>query len=166
MFFANELSNPNWQREMNLPLEFITFAYIEGKMYKHYRNDSTFILPNLSRWGNNVVYGGLFLLKDSTFYSRILDAYQVCSLSTLHKNHDLDIHHRVSVEATPISFTTLDDFARLKYTERDPIQAQTYLGNLKHPKINQRLYKTNISYRIIDGLDKTHFKQLIREVMP
>lgn len=161
IFLSNELQNPSHQNELKIPLEFITFGITEGRMYKHFRNQSNFIIPvdALKRWGNDVVYGGLFLCKDFDFYARLLDAYHVCSKSTLLRNHDKDIHHRIEVDVRPIYFETLEELASLKYREGEPIKAQTYLGNLKHPKITQRLDKT-VSYRIIDGVDTDNFKKL------
>lgn len=161
IFLSNELQNPLIQKEMHLPLEFITFGITEGRMYKHFRNESNFIIPvdALKRWGNEVIYGGLFLCKDFDFYARILDAYHVCSMSTLLRNHDLDIHHRVEVDVRPIYFKTLDELKRLKYREGESVQATTYMGNLKHHKISRRLDKT-VSYRIIDGIDKDNYKKL------
>lgn len=165
LFLSNEFCNPHWYRDMRLPLEFITFAFIKGKMYKHFRNDGTFVLQNQGRWGNDVVYGGLFLLKDFDFYIRILDAYHTCSLSTLQRNHTLDLHHRIITQATPISFQSIDELERLKYRERNCIDVQTYLGNSNHPKITQRLRNKSMSYRIKDGINKLHFKELIREAL-
>lgn len=160
LFISNELLSPIKRKEMNLPLEFITFALVEAKMYKHYRSQTSFILPNPI----GTSYGALFLLKDPFFYLRVLDAYHSCSLDVLRKNHTLDLHHRITISATPITFDSIDDWERLKYLEHEPIKAQTFIGNLTHPKINQRLVKSN-SYRIKDGVDK-HIQSLIREVLP
>lgn len=148
---------------MRIPLKFITFAYVKGKMYRGYRNQGTFIAHGKREYGNDVVYGGIFLLEDFDFYIRILDAYGACSLSTLGRNHKLDLLHRHTVSATPISFSSIEDFSRLKYEEREEINVQTYLGNPTHLKINKRLIEVNASYRIVDGFDKKHFKQLIQE---
>lgn len=166
IFLSNELQNPHQQREMHLPLEFITFGITEGRMYKHFRNQSNFIVPNdtLRHWGNEVIYGGLFLCKDFDFYAALFDAYHVCSLSRLSRNHNLDIHHRIEVDVKPIYFKTLDDLSRLKYKEGESVKAQTYMGNIKHNKISQRLNKT-VSYRITSGIDAENFKQLFWEVV-
>lgn len=168
LFLSNELINPRWQRELKLPLHFITFAFVKARMYVHKRNQGTFILPNdvKQSWGNTVAYGALFTLQDFHFYIRTLDAYHMCSMSTLMTNHKRDIHHRIEVEVTPITFATLDDFARLKYREREALKAITYVGNLNHPNIHQRINVRQISHRIVDGVDKQHFIDLTREVMP
>lgn len=165
IFLSNELQNPVMQKEMRLPLEFITFGTIQAKMYKHFRNQSNFTVPHgtSKRWGNDVVYGGLFLCKDFDFYARIFDAYNMCSKSILLKNHVKDIHHRVEVDVTPIYFRTLNDLSSLKYREGETITAQAYMGNTKHNKITQRFDKT-ASYRIVDGIDVDNFKQLFWEV--
>lgn len=151
------------QKELNIPLTFITFAHIEGKMFTHFRDTSTFVLNDKRRWGNNTAYGALYSLQDFHYYINTLDAYMLCSMTTLFKNHIKDVHHRKEVEATPISFDNIDELERLKYRERESVQAYAYVGNSNHPKINQRLTKTN-SYRVIDGIDP-HFKGIIREVL-
>ncbi len=118
-------------------------------------------MVNQPIWGNNVIYGAIYSLRDAPFYIRILDAYQLCSLATLKRNHINDMHHRIQVGAVPISFDSIDELERVKYKEREGVVVQTYVGNPNHPKINQRLNKTN-SYRVIDGMDD-HIKQFIRE---
>lgn len=165
LFLHNELCSPHVQNKLRIPLQFVSYAYVKGKMYKHFRNQSCFAIPlgvNKS-WGNTCVYGGLFLLRDWDFYIHILDAYHTCSLSTLLTNHRRDIHHRSKVLATPISFKDLNSLGRLMYHEITELECSMYFGNTNHAKIRQRL-ETNDSYRIIDGVDKRHFKQLYQEV--
>lgn len=163
IFLSNELCNPDWHRKMRIPLKFITFAYIKGKMFKGWMNQSTFVAHEKHHWGNDVVYGGIFLLEDFDYYITILDAYNACSMSTLGKNHKFDLHHRINTTATPISFSTIDEFSRLMYEELEEIDVQTYLGNPTHLKTTKRLNAKNISYRIVDGLDKKHFIRLTQE---
>lgn len=161
LFINNELLGSEKRKKLNIPLTFITFAFVEGKLYKHFRNDGTFLLSHGKAWGNNVVYGAIFAIPDYSFYIRLLDSYHQCSQSLLGHNHSRDVHHRTEKLATPITFQTLDDFTRLKYKEREPIRVQVYTGNINHPKINQRLNKS-VSYRIESGVDK-HFTQLYQE---
>lgn len=163
IFISNELLATDKRRVMHLPLVFISFGFIEGKLYKHFKNDGTFMLePHNKAWGNNVVYGAIFALSDYDFYIRLLDSYHQCSMSLLGINHSKDVHHRIEVHATPIAFNTWDDFIRLKYSESPSYEVQAYVGNLNHPKITQRLNKTNL-YRIESGVDP-HYKQIFREV--
>jgi len=166
LFITNELLNPEVRRAMHLPIEHICFALMPGKMYPHYktyRMRSTFIVKATNKlWGNDVVYGALMLCKDFDFYARILDAYHVCSLSTMRTNHRIDVHHRVKVDVTPIYFTSLDEMTRLMYTEGTKVLAQTYLGNSNHPKISQRL-NAEQTCRIIDGIDKRNYIKLWEE---
>ncbi len=102
------------------------------------------------------------LCKDFDFYARILDAYHVCSLSSMRQNHKIDVHHRVKVNVTPIYFTSLDELSRLKYTEGSNVFAQTYLGNPNHPKISQKL-NAKQTCRIVDGIDKSNYIKLWEE---
>lgn len=166
IFLSNVMQAPDWIREAKIPLEFVSFAYTEGRMYTHYQRVDTFICKEHTtrRHGNSIVYGGLYLLKDFDFYIRLLDAYQVCSLSTLFKNHDNDLHFRKVVSVTPIHFTSQEQFERLLYKEEESVPAYAYFGNPTHPKIKQRIVTTNFhSYRISDGVDKTNFLKLLRE---
>lgn len=136
-------------------------------MYSTYGLKNTFIstLDDITLIRNYVVYGALFLCKDFDFYSRILDAYHLCSLSTLLRNHQCDELHRVEAQITPIYFNTLDELQRLMYREsEDSILAQTYTANIKNPKIKHRM-KTNFnSHRITSGIDAVNFKKLFWEV--
>lgn len=165
LFIYNELLDSDVSNDLKLPLEFICFATIDGKMYRHFRNDSVFILPlgDTKLWGNSKIYGALFLCKDIEFYISLLDAYHVCSKDKLRRNHIKDIHHREVVTATPIFFNDLDELSRLKYREGNVINATTYFGNINHPKIIQR-FGTTKSYRIVDGINTTDFKKLYRSV--
>lgn len=164
IFLHNELQQKDVQTSLKLPLTFIKFAHVEGKMYSHFRKDSSFITPVSTRtWGNGVAYGSIWHIEDWSFYSRILDAYHSCSLSSVSTNHRLDIHHRLLANATPIHFDSLGDFSRLKYREGTSVQVQLYVGNPNHPKIKQRLRQKAHSYRIIDGIDVPSFKAVYRE---
>lgn len=152
---------------MNLPLEFITFGITDAKMYFQYFNKDTFIstADSINMIRNSVVYGALFLCQDFDFYARILDSYHLCSLSTLLRNHRCDELHRVNVPVRPIFFNTLDELQYLKYREsNENIVAQTYIANINHPKIKQRMNTTNNSHRITSGINAVNFKKLFWEV--
>ena len=165
LFIYNELMDYDVYYDMKLPLEFICFGITDGKMYKHFRNNSIFILPlgNDKLWGNSKIYGALFLCRDINFYINILDAYHACSKDKLRRNHIKDIHHREEVLVTPIYFNTLDDLSRLKYREGNEVIATTYFGNPNHPKIKQRFVTTK-NYRIVDGIYAKYYRKLFRRV--
>jgi hypothetical protein len=168
IFLYNELLNPLIYHDMmRLPLDFICFGIIDGKMYTHFRNKSVFVLPynHLGKWGNTKIYGAVFTMRDFSFYIDLLDAYHISSKSRLKRNHSLDLHHRKTVDVTPIHFSSLDDLSRLKYRESEiTLKAETYLGNSTHPKIKDRYNNKIISRRVIDGIDKYNFKELYRRV--
>lgn len=137
-------------------------------MFTHQRSKETFVtnerVKNVKRFANDVVYGTVYVLSDFDYYIRNLDAYHMCSLSALRKNHQFDVHHRILTTVTPIYFSTIEELARIKYREGKPIDAHMYIGNIKHPKIRKRIYNIR-SYRVIDGVDAKHIKQRIREVL-
>lgn len=155
---------------LKLPLQFVCYGITPAKMFYHFRNTDTFIvaddnIPTRS-WGNSVVYGGLFLCNDFDFYSRVLDGYHLCSMSLLGRNHQRDLHHRHIINVTPIYFDTLEQLARLQYTEGQPIMAQGYFGNPQHPNILRRIIiRYKMSRRIEEGIDAPNFKELFRRNM-
>lgn len=160
VFLSDNLVNPANQRNLQLPLEFLSFAFCEAHMYKQINSKNTFLVKKGTYWGNQVVYGGLFLLRDFHFYIRTLDALHACSKSMLGRNHDLDLQHRILCPVTPILFHDVEQFKSLRYREKEQINAYVYVGNLKHPKIQQRVVK---SRRIVQGIND-HYIHLIREV--
>lgn len=166
VFLSNELVNPQVQRVMKLPIDFISFGIIKGRMYSQHKHNGSFVLPVdvKKKWGNEVVYGGIFLCKEFEFYARILDAYHACSLTALLCNHILDINHRVMIDVQPIYFSSLEELGRLKYREGEKVKMHGYMGNPNHPRIIKRINDKKNSYRIIDGVDIKNFKQLWEEV--
>lgn len=164
IFLANKLQNPIIQKEMNLPLDFICFGITNGKLYKYFGNKDCFISQyhNNKEWSNSVVYGSIFLCNDFDFYSRILDSYHLCSLSTLYRNHSYDVQHRIDMLIRPIFFNTLDELASLKYRESEEgITTQMYIANLKNPKVNRRIHDKNTKRF---SIDTENFKSLFLEV--
>jgi hypothetical protein len=167
LFISNELLSSRVRHLLRVPLEFISFAFIDGKMYNHVQNKGTFVVQQTSKraWGNDVVYGALFTLNDFHFHIRSLDAYFGCSLSALARNHAYDLHHRVAIPSTPITFSSVEEFCSLRYNEKHPITAYAYVGNPTHPNIIKRTSSRINGVRIVDGLDKPHYKELLREVL-
>ncbi len=173
IFIYNNLLNPHTIDKLKLPLTFISYAIAKGKMYKHFKIKDTFLLSfgENRQWGNQVIYGALFLCDNFEFYSRVLDAYHMCSMSTMKMNHIKDLHHRVTYTTSPIYFKTLEDMYRLKYREDDAIQAITYVGNTNHPNIYKRLTSKKLnpdtnkgnSYRIEKGIDRKNFEKLFKK---
>lgn len=166
VFLSNELLSPNLRDKLNLPMEFITFAMTDGKMYKHYNNNGVFFIP-LGRdmgWGNTKVYGAVYLVKDFFFYASMLDAYHICSYDKLQSNHIRDTSHRVYVDVTPIDFRNIEELSSLQYREGKSINVVSYVGNIKHPRINKR-FQTTKNYRMVSGVYNKPFLQQYREVL-
>lgn len=153
----NDLLNPEKRNKLLLPLTFVTFAYIHAKMYSYRHNVISVRNHDVVRtWGNDIVYGGLYVLDNYEFYIRALDAYHSCSLSRIFSNHINDVQHREETRATPIVFSKFNDFVTLKYSEKDTIMCYTYFGNIQHEYIISRIKAKN-SYRITDGVSLDDF---------
>lgn len=150
--------------EMNIPSVYLCTAKVEGKLFTYPQNPKeTFMIESglTPNYKNRWVYGIVIDLPDEEFYLRILDSYMICSKSALRINHDKDIYHRKTLNATPILYDSLKDLSRLKYTELEPIPVETYVGNMLQPKLKKRISSRGgnsvFSYRVECGLSKCYF---------
>lgn len=158
VFLYNNLLDKEVRDKLSIPIEFVCFGYIKARLYHFKENYIAISNTDLKRkWGHDIVYGGIFILKEEYFYERILDASLVCSKSALYKNHRLDIMHRHQVPCTPIHFETVEDFAYMRYTEKEEIQVDTYLGNPLNEYVKHRIISPYIRNRELSGLDVYNF---------
>lgn len=138
---------------------FISFAIAEGRIYAHKGN--TYLLPPVAnQWRGKNVFGSLFHIRYD-FNVRLLDAYNMCTKSTLTINHKSDINHRVEIDVTPIHFNEIDDFCRHRYEFGNSLKAETYFANEEHP------YFATLTLphkRVVDGLDKCAFVNVFKHV--
>ena len=171
IFLYDKLINPKEQIKRRLPLSFISFGFIPGKLHyysmnKNLRNVFATNEGGLRKWGNKNVFGALFVLEQAEYYLRNLEGILGCSYSRLHSNNSLDLMHRCVIQFTPIFFSSLEDFSDGKYSEGESIKCITYYGNCNHPAIKHRINsnKSKNSYRVSTGIDIVNFKKLYKEV--
>lgn len=165
IFLYDKAMTKEFRETLNLPLEFITFAFVNGKMYEYYEDGPTHIaLQNdaiVKSWGNDKIFGAIFALPYYEANIRTLDGLYACSRQRLGMNNPNDIMHRLDIEATPIHFNSIDELARMLYTRRTPIKVQAYFGNPEHQWISHRVLMQR--YRVIDGVDHNNFLKLYEE---
>lgn len=132
-------------------MTFVSFAIADAGLYKY---PHTYLnVTHKKMKGNSVVYGALYVLHDDGFHIRTLDGYYLSSLSTLRKNHDLDIAHRIKQHVRPITFSSVDELSRLLYKEHEQILAEMYVANPKHPETTKRTVKRKgFHYRQTNGI--------------
>jgi len=158
--------DPVFRRKFKLPLHFISFAIVQGKMYKSFKNKGTIVARNevtKNRY-NTVVYGAVYLCNSFDLFSKSIDAYHVCSKSNLTVNHKFDLNHRTEEEVTFIEFDSLEQLARLMYREKKTIKVQTYYANTNNPKILSRITSGQQQFRIRDGISIIPFQKQFAEV--
>lgn len=162
IFLYNELLDQDYQQKLKIPLDFISFAYIEDAVM--YDMNGRYIaiekgaLRNTNRYKK--VYGALFLLHNSEHFLRSLDASLMCSKTLLGFNHKLDEHHRLNLKATPIQFKSIEDFFKMKYNEGEPLRVLSYLGNPENEFIKTNVLNT-VKNREVSGLDVNNFINLV-----
>jgi hypothetical protein len=155
--------SPKTREQLRLPMTFVSFAITDGGLYKFPHTHLNVVHKKMK--GNNVVYGALYVLHDDNFHIRTLDSYYLCSLSTLRCNHNLDLSHRIKQEVRPITFSSIDQFSRLLYKEHEPILAEMYVANPKHPKTTQRTkHVPGLYYRQTNGLLWASYLQQLRGI--
>lgn len=163
VFLYNYMLSDKWQKKSKLPLTFISFGYINAKLYRIEEN--YIAIDNSSKkhkWNYDKLYGAFYMLDSSEYYLRVLDGVMGCSLTALNKNHTMDYMHRKKIETIPIYFNTITEFAQLLYREKEKIECFTYFGNINNKLIN---YKVNNSYRNREnrGYDVVNFIDLLNK---
>lgn len=162
IFLNNELLDEEYQKKLRLPLEFISFAYLEGAMMYELSGRCIVIkegtLSKSKRY--NRVYGALYLLDNSEHFLKILDASLICSKGLLGVNHKLDEFHRTYENVTPIHFKSVEHFFKLKYNEGEQVKVITYLGNTENSLIKSKVCN-NTRNRVTCGFDINNFINLV-----
>lgn len=163
IFLCDRLLNKEEQKLLKLPLTFISFAQIEGKLYKIRKHYISIHKNTLKRqWGNDMILGAIFLLDEFDFYIRQIDGYYGCSLSRININHKFDYMHRKLTPTTLIRFNTLRDLSENKITHITTIPTWAYFGNEEHPKIRNQIIKGRS--RVLEGVDAINFKECYQQV--
>ena len=162
LFLYNELLDENYQKKLRLPLEFISFAYIDNALMYDICGRYIAIEDNtlVSSKKYNRVYGALYILDNTEHYLRTLDASLICSRGLIGKNHKLDEFHRINRLATPIHFKTIEDFLKLKYNESEQISIITYLANTENEFIKAKV-NNSTKNRETCGFDVNNFINLV-----
>lgn len=164
VFLYNELLDRELRDAMCLDGTFVSFAYIEDvKMYQLDIENVTVVKYDdvTQGYGNNKVYGAIYMLNDRE-YLRYINAYMLCSNSVLGGNHKYDTNHLYKMEATVISFDTLDQLARLRYNIISKVEVFTYLGNIEKEEVTNRVRQSR--YRIASGmLEDSFFNEWLKE---
>lgn len=165
VFLYDRTMDKQYRDKLLLPIHFISYGYINAKMYHYKEHKDTLIAVDNNhvsrKWGNDKVFGAIFLLDYYNVSIRTLDGLYGCSKARLNKNNKNDLMHRVKVPVTLITFNDLDELAVMKYKEKTSIQADAYLGNPNHEWIKHRIKMQR--YRVIDGIDKVSFKKMFKQ---
>lgn len=166
IFMYDHLMTKEYREKLNLPLEFITFAFIEGKMYEYFEHNKHIKIALekdaiVRNRGNDKIFGAIFALPFYKANIRVLDGIYACSRDRLKYNNPNDIMHRKDVMATPIHFNSIDELSRMLYTRREPIKVQAFYGNPEHNWIKHRVLMQR--YRVVDGVDHDSFLDIYKE---
>jgi hypothetical protein len=144
-------------------MTFVSVAIADGGLYQFPHTHLNVTHKKMK--GNNVIYGAIYVLHDDNFHIRTLDSFYLCSLSTLRRNHSLDLAHRVKQYVRPITFTSIDELSRLLYEEGESLQAEMYVANPKHPTTTRRIKRTpGLKYRQTNGILWTPFLQQLKGI--
>lgn len=161
LIFLPDLISPRKIKKLKLPLEFVAFGYVSGKLFSHRRHA---VLARMygNPKGNSVVYGAIFLCKRFDYFSNVIDGMMGCSLSTLNINHRLDYSQRTIEKVVVIKFKNLHELATLQYKEVMALDVQVWYINPLHKDYKTLTYPHR---RILDGIMAKDFCELYREVI-
>lgn len=162
LFLASKEIDPHIREDLRLPMDFVSFAIMKGKMFRFKRE--IYVADWVSGDGNYVVYGALYALSDDYFHIRTLDAMHTCSLSALGRNHDLDVRHRRKVKVNLIRFSSFDNLLKLKYDELDEFEVEAYIANIQHPTVQHLMSATqHYNFRVKSGILIEPYRAQYRE---
>ena len=161
VFLYNYIMNEQKQKLAKLPLEFICFAYIKDAVL-YVKKDICYAVrkEDIKRTKYNKVYGALYVLHDSEFTLRTLDAVNTCSYSFVGYNHKNDIMHRYKTKARPIHFKNIEQFFKMKYNEGEDIQVSTYFANPQNAFVRTNVLNA-VKNRCVEGFDINNYINLL-----
>lgn len=162
VFLYNDLLDEDIQKKARLPLKFICFAYINNAIMYDLNGKYVAIHENELKktYKYNKVYGALYVLDNSEYNLRNLDAIMVCSKGLIGSNHKYDLMHRQKIKAIPIHFKSIEEFLKMKYNEGEGLDVITYLANPFNNVIKTNVLNT-VRNREVSGLDINNFINLV-----
>lgn len=151
VFLTNNLQSPSTRRKYLLQAEPIGIGILHAKMYNQ-RGDTFCAETSNKAFGNSVVYGTLYHIKNFEHFKLALDAYHDCSLSLIGREHVLDLQKRVERDIILINPRDTDSLLNLDYMEKTTVKSHVYLANTTHQTISKKINCTNSVYRVQSGL--------------
>lgn len=161
IFVYDKLMTKTEQANANLSLEFISFAQINSKLYwlTDGKRKRLLLMPTKGLT-TNLVYGGIFLLKDYENNRHKLHSYYNNSIPYTSMTMIEDLYDFVDVQVTPIKFSSLKCIEVNNYTKGELVECSSFIGNLSNRIVK---YNTKRSYYKSKGVDKEHFITLVKE---
>lgn len=165
VFFYDKNLNPLEREKLNMPLRFISFAYIDAALYKMYSKTShikkwdTYYAASLNIKGKKrtKVFGAIYLLEYEYVNIKPLDSFYACSLGVLGKNNLHDLYHRVELTAYTINNVTPEQIQVERYLARGEAKVNVYVANPEHPKFINRI--NNNQYKVFDRMVTQHYEE-------
>jgi hypothetical protein len=168
IFLYDELMTKEKQSLLRLPLKFLSYGYVRGKMY--WLNDDKkrryFVIPpqseqHRSQW-NTFVYGGIFVMNDFDEYERALYSYYNSSIPYVGEIMQEDLYYPKICTVTPIAFSTLQELEECRYQSLSDVDMLVMLANESNQKVQNSL-KHGRYYRRNSGIDVPNFLTMVME---
>lgn len=168
LFLYDELMTRSTQQNLRLPIHFLSYGYVRGRMY--WCNDEKkrryFIIPPSTQKHiknvNDYVYGGIFVINDYEEYERSLYSFYNSSIAYLGKSIQEDLYIPEKIQITPIKFKTLQELEECRYTSLEPFEGLTMMANQENKKIQNSISHGRY-YRRVSGFDVPNFLTMLME---
>lgn len=152
------------QERFALPLKFVAFGYIEGYRLYHYRKQVV-AMPNhkisARNYGNAKVFGAVYAIQNFNYSAIKLDAYYYCSQARIGQTTLHDMRERLQSDIHLFDLSTVDELLSHHYEPFNTVTGWVYIGNALDNRLISHINYGR--YRIVDGIDKTHYKKLLKE---
>ena len=160
-FLYDKLITNQEQTNSRLPFEFVSFAQLNSKMYwlSDGKRRRVFTVPP-KRMTTNLIYGGLFVLKDYEHNRHKLHSYYNNSMPYTGGTMIEDLYDLVNVRVTPIKFSSLKNIVDNVYVKGEAVECSSFFGNLVNKDV---CYCASKPYHRQKGVDMNNFIRLIKD---
>lgn len=159
-FIYDSLMIKRMQFLLGIPIKFLSYGYIHAKMY--FLNDGKKKRYFFIKANGRCVYGAIFVIDDYEAYKNAISAFYSNTEEFTTIPCPIDLYVKTTVEVTPITFNSIEDFERVNFNRAEPIECNSFCGKPTNKKVMHSIDKSAY-YGVRNGVDAVSFLKLIKE---
>lgn len=165
VFFYDRLMTTKTHELLRLPIRFLSFGRIFATLHWVYDGIERryFVLPSpnvVTQAKSYWIYGGIFLIKDFTNFSKGIYGFCNCSYAYANSTLEQDYYKPSIQEIESVKFNSFKSLMIDDVQSLGSVTSITMVGNTKNKQIQRRAVKNNVKV----GMDVPNILELIQEV--